>query len=345
MRQNTAEYDRIQHSAAVYCSPLIMRIPSPLVFFAITAPLAAQPSELAPGIAHYNARRWTEAHAFFANATKAQPRNVEAVIWYGRTLLSESKPGDAVDWFEKATKLAPRSSEAHLWLGRAIGVQAATANVLRQPFLARRLKHTVDRAIELDPENIDARELRWRFYLMAPAVMGGGEGHARTEAAEVLQRNRYRGLLLNASTANRAKDFATAERHYKAAVVEHPDSIGVASVYASWLADRNRSAEAFAVIDAYQKRHPSDPQSLFQVGRLAAATGQQLERGEAALRKYLAAPPPPALNFPSLSVVHLRLGNIAERRGNTQAARAAYEQALKLDPRSNQARRALEGLK
>lgn len=322
-----------------------MRLLSFLILLGIAAPLAAQPSDLAPGIAHYNARRWAEAHAFFAGATTAQPRNVEAVIWYGRTLLSENKPNDAVDWFEKATKLAPRSSEAHLWLGRAIGVQAATANPLRQPFLARRLKHTVDRAIELDSDNIDARELRWRFYSMAPAVMGGGEGHARAEVAEVLKRNRYRGLLLSANTATRAKDFATAERHFKTVVAEHPDSIGAASVYANWLADRSRPTEAFAVIDAYQKRHPSDPQSLFQVGRLAAATGQQLERGEEALRKYLAAPPPPALNFPSLSVVHLRLGNIGERRGNKAAARTAYEQALKLDPRSNQARRALEGLK
>ncbi|MFA6165001.1 MAG: tetratricopeptide repeat protein [Gemmatimonadaceae bacterium] len=322
-----------------------MRVLSFLILLAISTPLAAQPADLAPGIAHYNARRWTEAHAFFSGATKAQPRNVDAVIWYGRTLLSENKPGDAEDWFEKATKLAPRSSEAHLWLGRAIGVQAATANPLRQPFLARRLKHTVDRAIELDPENIDARELRWRFYAMAPAVMGGGEGHARAEVAEILKRNRYRGLLLSANTATRAKDFVTAERHFKSAVSEHPDSLGAASVYASWLADRGRPADAFAVIDTYQKRHPSDPLSLYQVGRLAAATGQQLGRGEEALRKYLTAPPPPALSAPSLSTVHLRLGNIAERRGNAAAARAAYEQALKLDPRSNQARRALDGLK
>jgi len=322
-----------------------MRLLSFLILLGVAAPLTAQPSDLAPGISHYNARRWAEAHAFFANATKAQPRNVEAVIWYGRTLLSESKPGDAVDWFEKAIKLAPRSSEAQLWLGRAIGVQALRANVLRQPFLARRIKAAVDRSIELDPDNIDAREMRWQFYVMAPRVMGGGDEKARAETAEILKRNRYRGLLISANTATRAKDYATAERHYKTSLAEHPDSIGVASVYAFWLVARSRTTEAFAVIDAYEKRHPSALQSLYQVGRLAAATGQQLERGEEALRKYLTAPPPPALNFPSLSVVHMRLGNIAERRGNNAAARAAYEQALKLDPRSNQARRALDGLK
>ena len=322
-----------------------MRILSFLILFTIVPTLAAQPSDLAPGIAHYNARRWAEANAFFAGVTKAQPRNAAAAIWYGRALLSESKAGDAEDWFEKATKLAPGSSEAHLWLARAIGVQAQRANVLRQPFLARRIKSAVDRAIELDPDNLDAREMRWQFFVLAPGVMGGGDEKARAEVAEILKRSRYRGLQLSANTATRAKDFATAERHYKTLIAEHPDSIGVAGVYAFWLANRSRTAEAFAVIDAYEKRHPSDLQSLYHVGRLAAATGQQLERGEVALRKYLSAPPPPALNFPSLSMVHMRLGNIAERRGNKAAARAAYEEALKLDPRSNQARRALEGLK
>lgn len=322
-----------------------MRVLSFLILLGIAAPLAAQTTDLAPGIALYNARRWAEAHAFFANATKAQPRNVEAVIWYGRTLMSENKPGDAEKWFEKATKLAPRSSEAHLWLGRAIGLQAATANPLRQPFLARRLKHTVDHAIELDPENLDARELRWQYYAMAPSVMGGGEGKARAEAAEIMKRNRYRGTLMSAGAASRSRDFATAERLLKSVVTEYPDSLTPVGSYAVLLADRGRPAEAFAAIEAYQKRHPTDPVALYQLGRVAAATGQQLDRGEEALRKYLSAPPPPALNLPSLSTVHLRLGNIAERRGNKVAARVEYEQALKLDPRSNQARRALEGLK
>jgi tetratricopeptide (TPR) repeat protein len=322
-----------------------MRLLSFLILLGIAAPLAAQPSDLAPGIAYYNARRWADAHAFFAGVTKAEPRNVEAVIWYGRTLMSENKPGDAEKWFEKATKLSPRSSEAHLWLGRAIGLQAATANPLRQPFLARRLKHTVDHAIELDPDNIDARELRWQYYAMAPAVMGGGEEKARTEAAEIMKRNRYRGQVLSAGAASRSRDYATAERLLKSLVTEYPDSLSPIGSYAVFLADRGRPAEAFAAVEAYQKRHPTDPVALYQLGRVAAATGQQLDRGEAALRRYLSAPPPPALNLPSLSTVYLRLGNIAERRGNKAAARAEYEQALKLDPRSNQARRALEGLK
>ncbi|MDQ8153055.1 MAG: tetratricopeptide repeat protein [Gemmatimonadota bacterium] len=307
--------------------------------------LAAQSTDLASGVAHFNARRWSDAHAFFSAAVKAQPRNADAALWYGRTLLAEDKIPDAERWFTKAADLDPRRADAHLWMARALGIQAQRASMLKQPFLARKVKAAVDRAIEIDPENLDARELRWQFYAMAPAVMGGGEDKARAEAAEITRRNKYRGQLLSAGAAGRSKDFATAERLLKSLIAEYPDSVAPVGAYAVWLADRTRPAEAFAVVDAFQKRRPSDPVALFQIGRVAAATGQQLDRGEEALRKYLTLAPPPAPNVPTLSTTHVRLGNIAERRGNTAAARAAYEQALALDPRNGQARRALAALK
>ena len=312
--------------------------------------LAAQTAELGAGIAHYNARRWTEANTVFAAVVKAQPRNGDAALWYGRTLLAEGKANDAEKWLQKAVDLSPQSSEAYLWLARAVGVQAMSANPIRQPFLARKIKRTVDHAIELNPDNVDARELRWQFYAMAPSVMGGGEDKARAEVAEITKRNRYRGQLLTVGAASRARDYATAERTLKSLVTEYPDSVQPMGSFALFLADRGRPAEAFAIVDAYQKRRPADPLGWFQVGRLAAATGQQLDRGEEALRRYLAAPPTASPmagvpGVPTLATVYVRLGNIAERRGNKSAARAEYQRALALDPRSNLAKRALDGVK
>lgn len=311
----------------------------------VAVPLAAQTGDLASGIAAYNARRWSDAHAFFAAAVKAQSRNADAALWYGRTLLAEDKVNEAEDWFTKATSLDPRRSDLQLWLARAIGIQAQRANVLRQPFLARRVKTTVDRAIELDADNIDARELRWQFYSMAPSVMGGGEEKARGEAAEIMRRNRYRGQLIAVSAAGRAKDQATVERTLKSMVSEYADSLAPLGSYAGWLAEQGRGAEGFALIETYQKRHPKDPVTWYLIGRVAAASGQQLDRGVEALRTYIAAAPSPAPGIPTLSTAHVRLGNIAQRRGDTATARAEYQQALALDSRNGQARRALSALK
>lgn len=305
----------------------------------------AQSPSLEAGVAHYNARRWSEAHAFFAGAAKTQPGSPEAAFWLGRTLMAENKPGDAEDWFEKAAALDPRSSEYHLWKARAIGVQAQRANVLKQPFLARRTKAAVDKAIALDPDNVDAREMRWQFFMLAPAIMGGGLDHARAEAAEIMRRNRYRGQFIAIQMAARARDDATVERTLKAMVAEYPDSLRPANSYSSRLADRGRVAEAFAVVDAYQKRRPADPVALYQVGRVAAVTGQQLDRGEEALRNYIALAPPPGSGMPTPSSAHFRLGTIQEKRGNKAGARTEYELAVKLDGRNDLARQALATLK
>jgi len=342
---------RVIRVRSVYPSPKARPlVRACLLLLLATAPLAAQSADLGAGIAHYNGRRWAEAHTVFAAVVKAQPRNGDAALWYGRTFLAEGKANDAEKWLEKAVDLSPQSSEAHLWLARAVGMQAMSANPIRQPFLARKIKRTVDRAIELNPDNVDARELRWQFYAMAPSVMGGGAEKARTEVAEITKRNRYRGQLLTAGAASRARDFAAAERALKSLVTEYPDSVQPMGSFALFLADRGRPSEAFALVDAYQKRRPADPLGWFQVGRLAAATGQELDRGEEALRRYLAAPPAPSPvagmpSVPTLATVHVRLGNIAERRGNKAAARAEYQRALALDPRSNLAKRALDGVK
>ena len=310
-----------------------------------TIAAGAQSTTLEPGIAHFNARRWPDAHAFFAGAAKAQPKNADAAYWLGKTLMAENKPGDAEDWFDKAAALDPRSSEYQLWLARAIGMQAQRANVMRQPFLARRTKAAVDKAIALDANNLDAREMRWQFYVMAPGFMGGGMDHAREEAAEILRRNRYRGQFIALQMAGRAKDDAAAEGTLKAMVAEYPDSMQPVNFYSSRLADRGRASEAFAVVDAFQKRRPADPVALYQVGRIAAVSGQQLDRGEEALRKYLNVAPPPANNVPTLSIAHFRLGNIQEKRGDKAAARAEYEWAVRLDGRNEQAKKALAALK
>lgn len=310
-----------------------------------TTAAGAQSITLDPGIAHFNARRWQDAHTFFAGAAKAHPRNPDAAFWLGKTLMAENKPGDAEDWFDKAAALDPRSSEYQLWVARAIGVQAQRANIMRQPFLARRTKAAVDKAIALDASNIDAREMRWQFYVMAPGFMGGGMDHAREEAAEILRRNRYRGQFIALQMAGRARDTVTGERTIKAMVAEYPDSLQPVSLYASRLVDGGRVSEAFAVVEAYQKRRPADPVALYQVGRLASVSGQQLDRGEEALRKYLTLAPPPATNVPTLSIAHFRLGSIREKRGDKAAARAEYETAVRLDGRNEQAKKALAALK
>jgi TolA-binding protein len=89
----------------------------------------------------------------------------------------------------------------------------------------------------------------------------------------------------------------------------------------------------------------NNPMLLYQVGRTAALSGQQLDRGEKCLRTYIAMPVREELENPSIAAARYRLGCILERKGNASGARTEYETAVSLDPKQKQAREALAKLK
>jgi tetratricopeptide (TPR) repeat protein len=104
---------------------------------------------------------------------------------------------------------------------------------------------------------------------------------------------------------------------------------------------QSRWEDALRIIDERLKTNPNDYGMLYQLGRAASLSGQRLEAGEEALRKYLARD---NARKAFDGGVHFRLAVIREKRGDAQDARREYELALSLDPRNAAAKRALERL-
>jgi tetratricopeptide (TPR) repeat protein len=84
--------------------------------------------------------------------------------------------------------------------------------------------------------------------------------------------------------------------------------------------------------------------ALYQTGRLAALSGQYLDRGLAALRLCLALPPSAEEGAPTVAQVQWRIGNILEKKGEKEAARVAYIKALGANPNFTPAFAALKKL-
>ena len=263
----------------------------------------------------------------------------------GRAALDSGKAESAVKAFEKAVSADGKNAEYHLWLGRALGAFAQNVNMMRQGILARRIKAEFEKTVQLDSGNIGAREGLLQFYLQAPGVMGGSVGKAREQAESIARIAPLRGHVARASIATHEKDQAAAERECRAAVRAFPDSVSAVTMLVNLLTSTNRPDDAFAALDAFLTRKPGDVVALFWVGRTAAVTGRQLDRGEHALRAVLAAPGIGTdAALPAPANAHFRLGEIAAKRGARDVARREFEEALRLNPRLEQARRALREL-
>jgi tetratricopeptide (TPR) repeat protein len=307
-------------------------------------PLAArgQGTPYERGVRAFDARRYAEARTELSAAAKSDPKNAGAAYYLGRAYLADTAYSDAAKWLERAVDLDPKNSAYHLWLGNAYGSLAQRANKFKQPFLAKKVKNEFERAVELDPNNLDAREGLISFYLQAPGFMGGSVDKAKATAQEIAKRNAYRGHFAMGNIYAHDKDSAAVEREYTRVIADFPDSAsGYYGAIALQLARKQFDA-AWSTLDRLTQRRPQDMGVQYQIGRIAAVSGQNLDRGEQALRKYLTYTP--SQNEPQLSRAHFRLAQIYEKRGQKELAVSEYKTTIAMEPKFQAAQEALKKL-
>ena len=312
-----------------------------LLLLAVPSLVAAQtPEEL------FRQQKYDEARAAFQAQLARNRNDANALYFMGRIAHAESKTSEASDWYEKALKVNDTSALYHLWLGNAVGDQAQRASKLKQPFLARKVKSEFERAVQLDPTMVDARLGLVDFYSVAPGVMGGSMDKAKEQATEIAKLNKLQGHRAIARIANRQKEFATVEKEYRAAIAEFPDSAQGYGWLAGFLRGQTppRFEEAMAVYDQMMKARPNDPAPHANYGITAAMSGLHLERGEREIRYFLEHRPD-ATSPVVLSGVHFRLGQIYEKTTRPELAKAAYDEALKHNPKNEDAKKARATLK
>jgi tetratricopeptide (TPR) repeat protein len=99
---------------------------------------------------------------------------------------------------------------------------------------------------------------------------------------------------------------------------------------------------SFGLLQRVVAAEPANLEAWYQMGKIGALTGERLDEAWAALERYVEEGP--VEDGPTLAGAHWRLGMIHEHRGDVDAARAAFERALALDPEFTAARQALEQL-
>lgn len=304
---------------------------------------AADPAAVEQGIRLLDQGRVSEGRAALLPAATAKPPSAMAAFALGRLAMTQDSARDAARWFGIAVKADDRSATYHFWLGRAYGSQAQRASPLSQLGLARKTRSEFERAVALDPGNLDAREGLASYYLQAPGIVGGSIDKAREQAEVIRRHDALRGALLIAGIAEKQMDTAGAEREYVDATRAFPDSLRARYALGQFYTRVEKYDLAFATYEAILDEHPDELNALYSVGRTGALSGRRLDRAEQALKRFLDAPPRP--NLPRPAGAHWRLGMVYEKGGKKDLARAEYQRSLQIDPGFADARKSLDNLK
>jgi len=122
-----------------------------------------------------------------------------------------------------------------------------------------------------------------------------------------------------------------------------PDSSLPVTRLALFYSNQKRYDDSFALLEDRLRRAPSDGSTLYQIGRVGAVSGKNLDRAQAALEQYLKIPH--KRGTPSIAGAHWRRGMVFEAKGDKATAKAEYETALRLEPKLQGAKASLEKLK
>jgi cytochrome c-type biogenesis protein CcmH/NrfG len=119
--------------------------------------------------------------------------------------VSQGKIDAAIAEFRAAVAAQPDRSMVHLWLGRALGRKIQKVGRLKAMRMVGDVRRAFERAVALDPNNLEARSDVPEFYLGAPRSFGGGIDKAEAQADAIAKLNPAMGQHARALIEEKAK--------------------------------------------------------------------------------------------------------------------------------------------
>ena len=324
---------KFQYFSLLFC--FIILISHPCALHAVEG--------LQTGIELLESGKIEEALVCLSAYTKENPSIDSAHLHYGHALFLHGDYKESIAELETAIELNDGVSEYHQRLGDACIQMTMQVSLLKKHGYAKKARKSWGKAVELDPDNTDARLSLVQFCLGAPGFMGGGKDKAKEQADEIVCRDSLMGHLAFAQIYSSDREYEKAESEYLKYLEAVPDDSMSAFLLGLVYHQAGKWEMAYDLFEDLVSNHPGWLGVWYQIGRTGALSGLYTERAEEALKHYIEIGPGPT--EPTLANAHYRLGNVYEKAGRIAEAKADYETAIELDPDEKEFKKALKRCK
>lgn len=275
------------------------------------------------------ARKFADAERLASSRLVQDPNNADALAAKVDAILAAGNAArydEAAQLGEQCVATHPQVSACHLTLGNALGAKAIANGIMSALGYAGTIRDAFKKAVELDPQNIEARMALMRYYLQAPGIVGGGIGKARTLATQTASVNPEAARLMQARLDASDDKPGAAEAAVLAMPVSSNEAIadGQRDLLISLANDHmnaKRFADAERVLREAVKRFPDSTSAPYSLARVQQEQGKHRE-AVAGFEQVLAKDPHSATWY--------RIGQSQQALGEKAKAASAYERALAL---------------
>jgi tetratricopeptide (TPR) repeat protein len=255
------------------------------------------------------------------------PANADALIAKSEAILGSAAPArieEAVKLGEQCVAAHPQLSACHVALGSALGTKAMSNGIMSAIGYAGTIRDAFKKAVELDPQNMEARFSLLQYYMHAPAIVGGGSGKAKALAAQTAAINPEAAKLMTARLDASDDKLAKAEAAVLAMPTSGNDAIAdgqrdlMVNLGQKYLSEK-RYADSERMFREAVKRHPYSANALYGLARVQQEQGKHHE-ALATMEQVNVMDPRAGAWY--------RIGQSQQALGDKPKAAAAYEKAL-----------------
>jgi len=251
----------------------------------------------------------------------------------------------ALDDFDRAESLCrqaialdPNNSRYHRWMAHVYGEKAARANFLAAIGLAGKTRQEFERAVQHNPQDVDARVDLAEFYLEAPSIVGGGLEKARTQARIIGATDPAREHWVYGRIAEKNRDMAAAEHQYHQMIeASNGDSEAWLNL-ALFFRHQKRYDEMEQTLVRTSQAPMSKPDVLVDIAQNLYRIGRNPILAIQVLRRYLASR---SVEEAPAFKAHYLLGSLFEKQGDKADALREYQTSLSLARQFGPAQEAL----
>ncbi len=287
-----------------------------------------------------NAENYTHAIEIFEELIKENPENHQALFQLGKISYLKQEYKEAVKYLEKAVKLSDTSSEYYGYLGISRANFAIRGSKFKFIFRARKAVKELNKAIELDPYNLEARAWIIPYYTNAPSLFGGDVDKALDQAKYISRYDHLKGARSYVEIYDTKKRYKDSEKLLLKRIEEYPGEAEYKILLGRTYYSMKIYEKAFELFEIAIVANPENIYSYYNIGRTAAKSGDKLDRGIECLREYLK-----TNDIRYKHWAHELLGEIYVLKGDKENARKEFTAALEIKPDLKEAKEGLKKIK
>lgn len=196
----------------------------------------------------------------------------------------------SIDAFEKAMQADPSKSTYVNWLGRAWGRRAETATPFMAPVYASRARQFFEKAVAMNPKDVEAVNDLFSYYLEAPGFLGGGMDKAMGLAEQIRTNDPAEYHFALAQIAQRRKQYDLAEGQLRKAVELAPKQVGRVLDLARFLSRQGKYTESDTAFQQAARVDPTSKRILYARAETYIESNRHLDEARKLLAEYIHSP-------------------------------------------------------